>query len=271
MFEIQKDLHLELNESRSKTTTYEISWKLKETFEKIKNQYKILENWSKKDYSKQKNEFFFKELYYYEYCLMMLKKEYGKINVRFDFYLEVATLEYEFFIINKEYLPINYESEVFNTIGYCNSPEFNLIVNNLIYAQNNVEKLIDNNKLNWGDKDLFIYYEILGDIYITLYVFLKKFQRHLKEEIEQHLYYGYYFYKVSERYKNEVEIANPYTYYDGIHGLPTLGVFIEFYEDIGLVDIHNVKKKISHLDSCCIKEELFRKFKQSLKGDNFES
>jgi len=264
-------LHLRLKESSSKVTTYEISWKLKENFEKIKNQYKILENWSKKDYSKQKNKAFFEELYYYEYCLMMLKAEYGILNVRFDFYLEVATLEYEFFIINKENLPTNYESDVFNTVGYCSSPKFNLIVNNLIYAQNNVEKLIEKNKINWDEKDLFIYYEILGDTYITLYVFLKKFQRHLKDEIEQHLYYGYYFYKVSEHYKNEVERANPNTYYDGIHGLPTLGVFIEFYEDIGLVDIHNVKKKISHLDSCCIKEGFYSKFIQSLKGESFES
>ncbi len=236
--EIEKiidDLKNQLKKATDENEIYEIKWKLKDSCKLAKDKYRSLEIWSKKDQSDNYFNYFCNEIFFYESCLKMLKAKFGTEKIDYRHYLNVAYLE-SIYLFDNEYPPNFSEfqsSKIFNDISV------NMIVNNIHNARKNIEVIIEHHK-NGDHKDLFVYYELLGDLKIHIFCYFLKFESVIHRES---LLYAFLFYKISIWHKKQLERLHPQTYFDGLHGWASHGIFHDFYGKLGVPFITNVRDK----------------------------
>ncbi len=262
----KKEILKKLKEILDDSQRYSLYWRLKEIFEQLWHKYRIIERWSRTGYQLEIKQNLCREIYYFEKCLEMLRIKHGVKYVEFGHYLNAARLEYEYFI-EKRYgnIPDKFQQDDFahKLGGETQNPKINLIGNNIKNAQANLRYII--NKRREYEKDQFIYYEVLADLYIHLYLIWQ--EPHdinpliLKEKLQQ----AYFFYLISLKYKEFVERANPRTGFDGLHGWPCLGIFVDFFTEIGVVNIHDVRLKINALERRYIEQDDINKLKGQVK------
>lgn len=232
-------------EKKERYTSY---WELKEFSEKLKFKYRLLNSWSRINYNQEINEYLCKEIYFFENCFFMLKELFNPKYVDFQHYLKAANLEFEYFIDEDSSYPKEFINKSFDTRGIGDDPRMNLILNNIEKAQKNLNLIIENIKnKNNDEKDLFLYYEVLGDLYIHVFIILKKCGHAIEDSME-FLNQSYYYYLISYKYKEVVEKRNPTTYFDGLHGWEVFKIFVEFFNEIGAGNIHNVRLKLEFLE-----------------------
>ncbi len=245
--EIEKtidDLKNQLKKATSENEIYEIKWELKDLCKLAKDKYRSLEIWSEKDQSDNYFKYLCNEIFFYESCLKMRKAKFGTEKIDYRHYLNVAYLENIYFLDN-EY-PKNFnefqDSRIFTDIGV------NMIVNNIHNALKNIEVIIEHNK-NGDHKDLFIYYELLGDLKIHIFCYFLKSESIDRESLKSALF----FYKISIWHKTQLERLNPQTYFDGLHGWESHGIFHDFYGKLDVRFITDVREKKEKL---CLKYPL---------------
>lgn len=241
-------------------------WKLKEFSEKLKYKYRLLDSWSKNEYTSDYDEYLCKEIFFFEICFSMLKELYNPKFVNFQHYLKVANLEFEYFIDKENSYPKEFIKKSFETQGIGNDPRMNLILNNIEKAQKNLSLIIENVKSKSKDeKDLFLYYEVLGDLYIHFFIILKNYEYEV-EKSSKFLNRGYFYYLISYKYKRVVEEKNPTTGYDGLHGWEVFKIFVEFYSKVGAGNTHNVRLKLHFLEKNFIEKTMISKIKKEVES-----
>lgn len=95
-------------------------------------------------------------------------------------------------------------------------------------------------------KDLFLFYEVLGDLYIQEYAILKKFLNYNLIKLSPLIGKAYLNYKKSFFYRKVVEKKEPHTHYAGLRGIPHLPILYDFYKDIH-PHINGVHKKLEFI------------------------
>lgn len=245
--ETNKKEILELLENETdKKKIYESSWKLKEIHEKIKMNYKIIGRWSQLDLNKKILINFCREIYYYEKCLKMLFEHRRIKGIDLQNIISLTNLEYEYFIEEKQDFPEEYYQYKMKLLEHNIYPGLYLVLKNLINSIKSVRRSLIYYKKNNQEKELFLFYEVKGDLFIQIYYLLKK-NLILKNSIYTSLIQeAYNNYKIAIKYKNAVQNQKPTTYIDGLHGLNYLSLFSEFFKDLDLY-LHDVHKKFDYL------------------------
>ena len=91
----------------------------------------------------------------------------------------------------------------------------------------------------------FIYYELLGDLEIHIFCYYQKFESY---EHRESLFNAFLYYKFSIWHKTQLEKLHPQTYFDGLHGWPSHGIFHDFYGKLGVSFITDVRDKKEKLN-----------------------
>jgi len=250
----------QLKEVKDASERYEIFWELKELYEKTKDNYRSLEIWSDKKHTVKFYLNLIREIYYFEVCLSMLKDKHGAKKIDLRHFLNAAELEYFYFIIEDNPLPDIFFNSSFQIDGFFTDQRINLIFNNIINAQKNLNHLLEYYKDEEKHKKLFIYNELMGDLYIHLFCCIQQFNNEnlfkKNSSSRKNLICAFYYYNLSIWHKIQLERLNPTTGFDGLHGWPSLGLFHDFYNEIGVSHIHDVREK---------KEKLSEKYTLSNK------
>jgi len=246
---------------------YSIYWELKEHFDQLKLKFTILQTWSRTDFSIEIDNFLCREIYFFEKCFSMLKAKHGAAKVDLRHFLSAVQLEYEYFIEKQKDLPLEFLKAGFELEGYTEDPKLNLINNNIINAQKNLKNILKYKEREKNHKELFLYYEVLGDLYIHLYLLLREFEEEKRDNVRKNLFFAYCYYNKSFNNKTIIQREDPYTGYDGLHGWPCLKIFVKFYEPIGVVNIHNVKLKIKYLQNNLLEKDEIKEIHEKLRGD----
>lgn len=231
---------------------YEAFWDLKELHEQTKEKYRSLEIWSDETQTKKFDNNLIQEIYYFELCLSMLKKKHGTQKIDMRHFLNIAELEYHYFNIRENPLPSYFLNLGFQLEGPFSDLRINLIFNNLLNAKENLELLIEYYNREESHKDLFIYYELMGDLFIHLFCYFKKYFNEeysvTAETPRSYLFCTFYYYRLSIWHKNELAKLNPRTGFDGLHGWPSQALFHDFLDEIGvkhITDVHEKERKMS--------------------------
>ena len=234
------DLKNQLKKAIDENDIYEIKWKLKDSCKQAKDTYRSLEIWSKKDQSDNYLKYLCYEIFFYESCLKMLKAKFGTESIDYRHYLNVAYLESIYFFDN-EYPP-NFNE--FQSSNIFNDIRVNKIVNNIHNAQKNIGVIIEQYK-NGDHKELFIYYELLGDLKIHIFCYFIEYESVIHRES---LLDAFLFYKISIWHKTKLKRLHPQTYFDGLHGWASHGIFHDFYGSLdvsSITDVIDKKTKLS--------------------------
>ncbi len=263
----KSNLFEELNTELDKPRIYSIYWRLKEIFEELKHKYMIIQRWSRIDHSPKINNALCREIYYFEKCFSMLKEKHGAERVDLQHYLNAASLEYEYFIDLGFELPQEFLTEEFELGGLTKNPTFNLIINNVQNAQKNLNLILEYKEKEENHNELFLYFEVMGDLYIHIYLILKKSRISSPDRLRSFLFNAYSHYVRSYDNKLIVERGNPQTYFDGLHGWPCLRIFIDFFKEIGENNVHNVRLKKEFLESKFLTNNEIKKILNNIKGD----
>lgn len=254
-----------LSASLEKKEKYSNYWRLKEISRELKFKYRLWDSWSTDNYNSEMNLYLCKEIYFFEKCFLMLKQIYDPKYVDFQHYLKAANLEYEYFFENSFSYPEEFSNNPFDSQGITDDPRINLVLNKIEKAQKNLKLIIDNVKKKSNDaKDLFLYYEVLGDLYLHIYIILKK-NEFLKDSIN-YLHQCYFYYLISHNYKQIVEESNPTTSYSGLHGWDVFKIFVEFFNKIGSGNIHNVRLKLEYLEQNYLSDIVISETKKEVES-----
>ncbi len=243
------ELKYQLREINEDTARYELLWKLKEDCEKTKDLYRSLEIWSDEDQSDKYHYYSQQEIYYFETCLKMLKDKHGASKIDLRHFLNVANLEYLYFIIKDKSLPDDFINSSFELEGFFADRRINLIVNNIFNAQKNLRILLEYYNNERKHKELFIYYELMGDLYIHIFCYIIQNKINLDDLIQEYLKNALFFYELSIWHKTQLEFLDPTTYFEGLHGWPSQGLFHSFYNEIGVTNVHNVREKKENIEN----------------------
>jgi hypothetical protein len=229
---------------------YSAFWNLKENFEQLKHKFISLQIWTRVKFEKEIDFYLCCEIYYFELCFSMLKEKYGAKNVDLRHFLNATQIEYEYFIKKNYKLPDHFINAGFELEGVSNIPKLNLVINNIRNAQANLEILLEQDEKKQNHKDLFLYYEVMGDLYIHIYLLLKGLRDIDFQKLDENLRSAYYYYYRSvENKKIFMEKEGDYrTHYDGLHGWPCLGIFVDFYNNMGVSNVHDVRLKLKQLN-----------------------
>ena len=190
---------------------------MKENYEKIKDNNRSLKIWSDNKFPDKYDYYLRHEIYYLEVCLGMLKDRHGASKIDLRHFLNAAQLEYLFFIIKENPLPDSFIPSSFQLDGYFTDRRINLIFKNILNAQKNLRILLDYYTQERRHKELFLYNEIMGDLYIHIFCYINKYRENLNDLSREYLNYAFYYYKLSIWHKTQLEISKPRTYFEGLH------------------------------------------------------
>ncbi len=246
----------ELNTNLKKTKDlsnddkYSTYWELKENYEQLYDKFSILQRWSQVKFNTEIDRFLCHDIYYFELCFSMLKEKFGAEYTDLRYYLNAVLLEYEYFIEKDYDLPRKFFEERFEFQGNTNLPKLNLIINNIKNAQKNLRVILARKEEEENRKELFLFYEVMGDLYIHIYLLWKDSKDLAPDKILESMKQAYYYYLRSlENRVIFIKQKGDYsTHYDGLHRMPWLGIFVDFYNDIGVSNIHDVKLKLEQLE-----------------------
>ncbi len=224
-------------------TTY---WKLRKSFENLKHDYQGLWKFVSLDYEENVIQFSYQEIYYYEKLLQSWRNEFPENTIRYDYYLELAELEYDFFIKSKYTMPQEIREEIYQyeyKENELHKQNIFIIINNLKIAQKILElRVIANHLVNDYDA-LFLIYDVLGNVIISIYLILDLFEEKISSRLYNliHQAYLYYIFSLENKQMNE----DPTVFREGIVGIPYIDLFHDFF---GNSNIYSVESKIDFLN-----------------------
>ncbi len=235
-----ESLKNQLNISSDENEIYDLTWKLKDSYDLAKDKYHSLEVWSKEPQTKNYYKYLFNEIFYYESCLKMLKNKYGKMKIDYRHYLIVAQLECVYLLK----CPFPKKFNEFRGSGIFKDEGIDMIINNIQNAQANINLFIEDCKKKVDHKSLFIYYELLGDLEIHKFCYFKKYEliSHRKSLLR-----AISLYEISIKHKIQLENSEPGTFFDGLHGWESHYIFHEFYSELGVQRYTDVREKLAKL------------------------
>ena len=170
-----KNLKEKIQKSKDKEVVLSSYWQIRKNYEKVKHLYSALSKFVSKTYNDAYIKAFTKEIYYYEKLLQLWRIYFPENNIRYDYYIELAQIEYDFFIKNKLSMPKELREEIFHySYKEDEVDRLNLfiVLNSLKLAQKRLEIMALQNHMKEEYDELFIIYDILGDLFICMFMLL---------------------------------------------------------------------------------------------------
>lgn len=243
----KKLIHL-LKNSKDRERILKIYWKIRKNSSFIARRYYFLMKYVSKDYEDKYIKYLSLEIYYYEKLLQDWRCYFPENNIRYDYYLEIAKLEYNFFIkskykmlkeLRKEIYQYNYKEKELERQNLF------IIFNNLKHSQKILERDIVYGYIHQDYEELFLSYEILGNILISIYGLFSSNEDDssikLNDLISQSLFY--FLLALENKKIND----DPEIYREGIVNLPYIDQFFKFFREKGFNKYYNLEAKIDFL------------------------
>lgn len=203
-----------------------IYWKLSEKYTMLfwgyAEETNIFKNSPKEEYYKQiAKEYLWNSIYYREKCLRIIK-ENNLIEANDGIFTDIG-LKHRYFI-EYNYEEIKEEGFWFERFGYTNNESLNIVINDLEYAKRGLYYKIKNYEKEKNYEELFIWCEVMGDLYLIIQLLLiKGGRKDLLDNAKQSLKYFI-------RSRDSLKVfQKPSIAYGGIYGLPYQ---INFYDPL---------------------------------------
>lgn len=241
------ELKEKMDDSSDNEFTLSSYWQIRKNYEKLKYLCLELARLGLEEYNEYYIKAFKYEIYFYEKLLQKWRIHFPENNIRYDYYIELAKLEYDYFIKNKFLMERNLREEIF--LYSFNEANLNLlnqfvIINNLKLAQKRLEIMVINNVILENYDELFIIYEVLGNLYISLYMLLISTNKNI-ENFEYLLLESYLCFTLS--YENRLINDKPQVYRQGIVDMPYIELFYNFFKEEGYSNYYSLEGKIEFL------------------------
>ena len=210
---VLKELLVKTSKLDDKANIYwQLSEKYKLLFWGYAEESAIFKNTSKEEYYKQlEKDYLWNSIYYREKCLQIIKQNYA-IEANDGIFMDVG-LKYRYFI-RYDYEEIKEDSFQLEKFGDAHNEKINIIINDIEYAKRGLYYTIQYYEKDNNHEELFIWCEVMGDLYLIIQLLLIKGERNdLLDNAKQALVY----YKESR--ENLKVFAKPTTHYAGIIGL----------------------------------------------------
>ncbi|KKL09782.1 hypothetical protein LCGC14_2562430, partial [marine sediment metagenome] len=210
---ILKEKLVNASKTEDKANIYwQLSEKYKLLFWGYAEESVIFKNTSKEEYYKQlEKDYLWNSIYYREKCLKIIKQNYV-IEANDSFFMDVG-LKYRYFI-RYEYEEIKEEGFQFEKFGNTSNEKINIIINDLEYAKRGMYYLIKRYKEENDHEELFIWCEVMGDLYLIIQLLLIEGGR---SDLLDNARLSMEYYKESR--ESLKVFAKPTTHYGGIYGL----------------------------------------------------
>lgn len=193
-----------------------IFWQLSEKYKLLfwgyAEESTIFKDTSKESYYKQvEKDYLWNSIYYREKCLQIIKQN-DVIEANDGIFMDVG-LKYRYFI-RYDYEEIKEDGFQLEKFGDVLNEKINIIINDIEYAKRGMYYTIKHYEKDNNHEELFIWCEVMGDLYLIIQLLLIKGGRiDLLDSAKQALIY----YKESR--ENLKVFAKSTTHYAGIIGL----------------------------------------------------
>jgi len=248
LIENNKNLVEKISISDDKELILSSYWQIRKNYEKMKHLYSGLLKFVSKTYNDDYIEAFYNEIHYYEKLLQNWRIFYPENNIRYDYYIELAEIEYSFFIKNKLSMPKELREEIFH-YHYKevekDQVNISIILNNLKLAQKILEINALQNHLKKEHDELFIIYDVIGNLLICIHELINLNRDNITTELDSLIIQSYINFMLS--YESKLVNEEPTVYREGIVNMPYIDLFNKFFNKEDFVSYHSVEKKIEFL------------------------
>lgn len=193
-----------------------IYWQLSEKYKLLfwgyAEESAIFKNTSKEEYYKQlEKDYLWNSIYYREKCLLIIKQNFV-IEANDGIFMDVG-LKYRYFI-KYDYEEIIEEGFQLEKHGNTFNEKINIVINDIEYAKRGLYYTIKHWEENKNYEELFIWCEVMGDLFLTIQLLLIKGGR---DDLLDNAKLSLKYFKRSR--ENLKIFAKPTIHYAGIHGL----------------------------------------------------
>ena len=202
--------------------------------------YNQNENQTILDLIEEYNDFQWKSIFYLEKSRRMIK-DLNIVPPNYKFFDDIYVEYFWFIIQNKSVLE---EPEMFDQYTPTPSPGLNIILNNITYTQSGIKLILDNFENSNDLEHLFIYYEVMGDLYFLKFLLTKKIYNETAGIT--HLYFATKSYEKS--IKNKLLTERREIHREGIVGFDYQDILYRLFEEEGIRGaVYNVNGKLSYI------------------------
>ena len=192
------------------------------------------------DLTEELNDFQWKSIYYLEKSRRIIK-DLNIVPPNYKFFDDIY-IEYFWFI--KENKSVLEEPEMFDQYAPTPSSGLNIILNNIAYTQGGIKLILDRFEESNDLEYLFLYYEVMGDLYFLKFLLTKKIYNETAGIT--HLYFATKSYEKSIQYKILTERREIHR--DGIVGFDYQDIMYRLFEEEGIRGAtYNVNGKLSYI------------------------
>lgn len=212
--EVLKGKLIDIKNSENEVNIYwQLSEKYKLLFWGYAEESSIFKGTTKEEYYRQlEKDYLWNAIYYREKCLSNIK-ESNVIEANDGIFMDFG-LKYRY-LITYDYEEPKEDGLQLEKFGDTSNEKINIIINDLEYAKRGMYYIIKNYDKENNHEELFIWCEVMGDLYFIIQLLLIKGGRNdLLDNARLSLEY----YKESR--ENLKVFAKPTTGYGGIYGLP---------------------------------------------------
>jgi len=188
----------------------------------------------------EQNNFQWKAIYYLEKSRRMIK-DLNIVPRNYKFFDDIYA-EYFWFIEKNR--GVMEEKEIFDQWTPTPSPGLNIIINNLIYTQSGIKLILDYSTDTNNLENLFLYYEVMGDLYFLKFLLTKKIYN--KTAGITYLYFATKSYEKS--LQNKLLTERREIHREGIIGFDYQDILNRLLEEEGFKGaIYDVSSKLSYI------------------------
>ena len=245
---LNQEIIYDLNTLTDPETILKAYWQIRKNLNHISNVYGGLIRDVSFNYKKQHLEASSDEIYYYEKLLLQGRSAFPESNIRYDYYIELATLEYNFFIENKYTMTKKRRENLF-LYSYkdddVNDINLHVILNNLKQSQKLLEINIMWHLLNKDYDGLFLSYDVVGNLYISMYQLLNLEKTSYKDQLDELILFSYLNFTLSYEYK--LVNDEPEVHREGIIDIPYSNLFYKFFQKEGFNNYYSIQEKLNFL------------------------
>jgi len=112
-------------------------------------------------------------------------------------------------------------------------------------AQKRLETMAIFNQIKNDYDELFIIYDVLGNLFICMYKLLILHEDNITTQLNNLILQSYVNFTIS--YENKLINEDPKVYREGIVNMPYIDLFYKFFDEKGFVNYYSVKRKIDFL------------------------
>lgn len=184
-------------------------------------------------YEEKRKKTYFEELFYSEkYFDTLLEGEFLDLNI----YLDIAEKIYQYFVREGLEIPFYYKEFLYDLLD-CD--EFHAGLNFILI---NIKRIVkDYECVDLREENLFRNYNILGDLYFTIYLLIEEQAKHATELIEEYLDTAIEYYS-----KALSDIKYKGSYFKDIKYLT---IFISYFKNYDVVNLYDYSKKYDVLQN----------------------